>query len=246
MADKSPFEGQRWRVWHLDSELRYRPAVEALPPDDGHPVCEIGSGPAGLAAWTDRRVVGIDPGDDERHGTLPREVSNLERKRASGASVPLDDDSVRAAVAVDTLEHIPRGERAGVIGEMTRVTAPGGRVVLVGPAGPAASEGDRWLIDRARRATRDASWVHWLHEHVEHGVPSVEELRSLLLSAGARRVTAEGVLNIRLWRIMHEVGLGLLPEPRGPLYDLVWRPFGALARRYRRGPFYRWVVVGHL
>jgi SAM-dependent methyltransferase len=246
VADKSPFEDQRWRVWHLDSELRYRPAVEALPPDDGRAVCEVGSGPAGLAAWTDRRVIGIDPGDDERHGTLPTEVSNLERKRASGARVPLEDDSVAAAVAVDTLEHIPPVERPAVLGEMARVTAPGGRVVLVGPAGPAAGQGDRWLIERAGDSSRDVSWVHWLHEHVEHGVPSVEGLRSLLLSAGAHRVTAAGVLNIRLWRIMHEVGLGLRPEPRGPLYDLLWRPFGTLARRYRRGPFYRWVVVGHL
>ena len=36
-----------WKVWQLDGELRYGPVVDALPLS-GLPICEVGSGPAGL------------------------------------------------------------------------------------------------------------------------------------------------------------------------------------------------------
>jgi hypothetical protein len=243
---KNPFATERWRVWHLDSELRYRPVLDALPPEDGRPICEVGSGPSGLAAWTARPVIGIDPGEDQRHGPLVIGPPNLRRERSSGSHIPLEDSSVAAAVAVDTLEHISANERAGVISEMARVTSPRGRVILVGPAGKAAAAGDAWLLSAAQTATRDVSWVEWLHEHEGHGLPSVDDLVSLLLDVGAQRITARGLFNIRLWKVMHLVGLGKLPEPRDPVYGLLWRPFGELARRYRRGPFYRWVVIGEM
>src|SRR3954469_18775583 len=58
-----------WRVWDLDSELRYLPVVRALP-QSPLPICEVGSGPQGLAVWTSRKVIGVDPGDDDRHSGL--------------------------------------------------------------------------------------------------------------------------------------------------------------------------------
>jgi SAM-dependent methyltransferase len=246
VAAKSPFANDRWQVCHLDSELRYRPAVDALHPEDGRPVCEVGSGPSGLAGWTERLVIGIDPGEDERHGPLGVAAPNLRRERSSGTQIPLADASVGSAVAVDTLEHVPVGERPKVIAEMARVTAPGGRVILIGPVGAEARKGDLWLLDTVEASKYDVPWAQWLHEHVQHGLPSVEELGSMLLTAGARRVTARGVFNLYLWRIMHLAGLGELPEPRFPFYDILWRPFALLARRYRRGPFYRWLVIGEM
>ena len=113
---------------------------------------------------------------------------------------------VAAAVAVDTLEHISSHERAGVISEMARVTSPRGRA-SVGPVGKAAAAGDARLLTAAQTATRDVSWVEWLHEHEGHGLPSVDDLVSLLLDVGAQRITARGLFNIRLWKVMHLVGL---------------------------------------
>lgn len=76
-----PDRGRGWKVWDLDSELLYEPVVAALPHSELG-VCEVGSGPAGLAEWTDRPILGIDPGSDARHGSL-QQPPNLRRLRGA-------------------------------------------------------------------------------------------------------------------------------------------------------------------
>ena len=182
-------------MWDLDSELRYLPVVRALP-DSPLPVCEVGSGPQGLAVWTDREVVG--GGSRATTGATP--ASGARRRRTCGAwratarTCRSPDASVAAAVAVDTLEHIPRRERAAVVAEMLRVTAPGGRVVLMGPTGPEAAAGDAYLLARHRERGAREGPVVWLGEHAEHGLPTLDELVGLLARGRATRITAAGRL----------------------------------------------------
>ena len=47
--------------------------------------------------------------------------------------ISLDDNSVQASRAVRILQHIPYDDSVAVVREMKRVTAPGGKVVLVDP-----------------------------------------------------------------------------------------------------------------
>lgn len=238
----SPDLGRPWKVWDLDAELRYLPVVKALP-DLPQPVCEVGSGPAGLALWTDRPVWGIDPGSDARHGE--REApANFTRLNGDGASIPLADHSASAAVAVDTFEHIPPAARQNVIDEMKRVTAPGGRLIVIGPTGPEAAAGDRRVHDRAASAGA-SNITGWLAEHFENGLPTVEELTTLIGSDRVERITARGIFPLRLWWIMHRAALGDYPQPRGfhLIHHLLWEPFAALARRVRWAPYYRWIIV---
>src|SRR4051794_31305066 len=155
-----PDLGRPWRVWDLDAELRYRPVVDALPVLD-LPICEVGSGRAGIAVWTSRPVIGVDPGADDRHGP-GGQPSNMSRIRSHGASLPLGDSSMSAAIAVDTLEHIPVADRQAVVDEMKRVTAPGGRVIIIGPAGSEAALADRRLLDRWMASDPGNPVVGWL------------------------------------------------------------------------------------
>jgi SAM-dependent methyltransferase len=224
----------------LDAESRYWPVIGALP-DGPLPVCEVGSGPSGLARWTDREVIGVDPGDDDLH-VDHRPVPNLRRVVGSGAAIPLEDASVAAAVAADTMEHVLPDERAATVAEMVRVTAPGGRVVLIGPTGPAAAEADRWLIEQFHRRGGLPPWAIWLSEHEERGVPAIEELTAWLSLPRVRAVSVRGVLSVRHWKTMHLAAMGALPR-FGPLDPLVWQPFADFALHDRRGPFYRQVVV---
>jgi len=242
-----PQMGRSWRVWDLDSEMRYRPVVAHLP-DSSLPVCEVGSGPQGLASWTTRSVIGIDPGADDRHGPGSPAPPNLQRVLADGASIPLADGSVSAAVAVDTFEHIPAEARGAVIREMERVTMDGGRVILMGPTGPDASGGDRRVLARWRERGGETNIVTWLSEHEEIGLPTVEELASLLNTKRVARVRAVGVYNLWLWWTMHRALLGDFRKPRGErfVHHLLWAPFGFVARRYHRGPFYRQMVIADM
>jgi SAM-dependent methyltransferase len=241
-----PDPGRPWRIWDLDAELRYLPVVQALPAST-LPICEVGSGPAGLAAWTDRAVIGVDPGPDERHAT-PTTPPNLTRIDGEGSHLPLADDSVCAAVAVDTMEHIAPNGRRAVIDEMLRVTVPGGRVIVMGPAGPEAAAGDRFVHARLRSRGVGHEAAGWLEEHFDNGLPSVDEIKQLLSRGVVERVTVRGYFNLGLWRLMHRVAMGDVPRlPREHLvHHLLWAPFGALARRLDRPPYYRWLVVARL
>ena len=121
---------------------RFRPAARrSAKSGPGLPASRRGP-PARSSGW--------DPGPDDRHGDVVA-LPNLERVQGNGARVPLGDRSVAATVAVDTFEHIPAGERSAVVEEMLRVTAPGGRLVIIGPTGSAAADGDRWLLRTLRR-----------------------------------------------------------------------------------------------
>jgi SAM-dependent methyltransferase len=241
-----PDPARPWRVWDLDAELRYLPVVRALP-ESTLPVCEVGSGPAGLAAWVGREVIGVDPGPDERHGTS-RAPANLTRLVGDGRRLPLADRSAGAAVAVDTLEHIAPAARRAVVDEMLRVTASGGRVIIMGPTGPDAAAGDRFVHARLRSLGVGDDVIGWLEEHFVNGLPTVEELAELLAHDRVERVTVSGYFNLGLWRVMHRAAMGDLPRlPREHLiHHLLWAPFAELARRLHRPPYYRCLVVAQL
>ena len=241
-----PDLGRPWRVWDLDAELRYRPVVDALPALD-LPICEVGSGRAGIAAWTARPVIGVDPGDDDRHGE-GEQPPNMTRVVGDGAHLPVADQSASAAIAVDTFEHIPPQHRRAVVEEMKRVTAPGGRVIIIGPASPEAADGDRRLLDRWNARNPDNLVAGWLSEHFENGLPSVPEIVDLLGEERVAAIRTQGVFNLRFWWLMHRRAMGDFPHPRGShrVHHLAWGAVGEVARRWPRGPYYRHMVVADL
>jgi SAM-dependent methyltransferase len=243
---RGPYPGRPWKVWDLDSELRYAPVVDELP-DSSLPICEVGSGPRGLAGWTDRQVIGIDPGADDRHGGAT-EPPNMRRLVGDGANIPLPDDSVCATVAVDTMEHIPREARHAVVTEMLRVTRSGGRVILIGPTGPEAAEGDRRVRDRWIAGDGPTPNLVWLDEHMAFGLPTVAELVTYVGSARVANVRVRGVFNLQFWWTMHRAAIGDFPLKyrTDALHHFLWAPFAAVVRRTRRGPFYRYIVIAEL
>lgn len=236
---------RRWRVWDLDGELRYKPVVAQLPASD-LPICEVGSGPAGVAAWTSHQVIGVNPGADDRHGEQAP-PANFRRVEGDGANIPLPDKSVCACVAVDTFDHIPREARPAVISETERVTADSGRVIVMGPTGPDAAEGDHYVLGRWRAKEPNSNIALWLGEHEEIGLPAREEIAGMF-GGRAARITATGVYNIKLWRTAHRILLGDFPQKLGHdrVHPIVWAPVGFIARRFHRGPCYRQLVVAEL
>jgi SAM-dependent methyltransferase len=104
-------------------------AVELRSPSQ---VLDVGSGTGNLTRavaerWPGCSVVGVDPSVPfveaarERAGLL---ASRVRFEVGEAGNLPLDDDSVEAALALLVLNFVPDADRA--VAEMRRVTRPGG------------------------------------------------------------------------------------------------------------------------
>ena len=137
-------------VWTRRSMLEY---LGPLPP---HPVvvdlgCSTGYLLEDLGAkHPDALLIGIDlvaAGLRKAH----RNVPEARLLQADVCALPLEDESVDAAVSANLLEHVPDDQRA--LSELCRVLRPGARGVLVVPAGPTTYDYyDRFLGHERRYA----------------------------------------------------------------------------------------------
>jgi hypothetical protein len=93
--------------------------------------------------------------------------------------LPFADGAFEAAASLDTLEHIPRADRAGFVRETLRVAER--RVVLCCPLGsPLRSEVE--AADNAFHRELTGKDHLWISEHLEHGPPTLAELEELFAS----------------------------------------------------------------
>lgn len=179
---------------NADTVIRYAPIVdEILGSGLASPsILEIGSGTRGIALYLPFRVTGVDVRfDGDVH-------PNLGPVCQSGTDIPFGDGSFDYVVSVDMLEHVPPENRREVVHEMIRVARR--KVFLAVPCGTPAEQQDRMLNDIYFKSR--GTYYRYLQEHVLHGLPGVEEIRSMILdAAGSRKtvaVTAVRNFNLRL------------------------------------------------
>ena len=202
-------------------------------------ILEVGSGSGGAAEWTDAEIVGVDPAFER---TSERKRPNLIERAGSATAIPMPDASFDAVLCLDMLEHVPAGDRPRAIRELTRVLAPGGRLLLTFPSGRAAEELDRWLA--AEYAARHGKPHPWAAEHLELGLPDANEIAELARLTGAR-VQVKPNVWAPAWRFLHgtyTVGRGLpftWPLFHDPLVTLVYQ----VLARLNRAPAYRAIVI---
>ena len=168
---------------------RWQPGIRVL---------EVGSGSGGAAEWTDAEIVGVDPAFER---TSERKRPNLIEHPGSVTAIPMPDASFDAVLCLDMLEHVPPADRPQAIAELTRVLAPGGRLLLTFPSGPAAEKLDRWLA--AAYAARHGKPHPWAAEHLDLGLPDANEIAALARATGATR-----------HRPTERLGAGLALPPR--------------------------------
>lgn len=101
-----------------------------------------------------------------------------------GGRLPFADDAFAAVVTLDTLEHMPVASRSAFLGECLRVAE---RALVV--AAPYGST-EHMVRERALNARTFeilGNYHQYLSEHVQYGLPSLDELagyRSALPNAG--------------------------------------------------------------
>jgi hypothetical protein len=97
-----------------------------------------------------------------------------------GGALPFRDRSFDAVISLDTLEHVPAGERARFVADLARVGQR--RLVLAMPCGPLARLTER-LLD-GWYALRGISTPAWLAEHFQERLPDRAEVEAAVASLG--------------------------------------------------------------
>jgi len=125
-----------------DAEILSRAGV--APGDD---LLDVGTGPGYLALAASKLVapggtaIGIDASPemiDRARMQAARAHAEAEYRVATAESLPFDDDAFDVVVSRLVLHHLPGDVKGQALAEMARVLRPGGRLLIVDLASPAA------------------------------------------------------------------------------------------------------------
>lgn len=163
--------------WHPEVALRYLPIVAEIKKEGHASVLEVGSGGLGIAPYLKRKVVGLD-----RSFRLPI-YPTLETKRGVATKLPFAARSFDVVICVDTLEHMPKGERQKSIEEIIRVA--GKEAIIAVPFGREAVREDRELAQTYRE--RFGREFPFFGEHRRYGLPKRGETHKAIGSCLGRR-----------------------------------------------------------
>lgn len=173
---------------YFDRFQRFRLAAELLGgllgPAPGRTVLDVGGHDAAFAAFL--------PGCA---------VEAYDGKIARGAGLPLPDNAVDAAAALDVLEHVDPADRNFFLAELARVSRLG--FVLCFPV-PEAAEAERFV----QQTTGSA----WLAEHRELALPEPAQVEAVLAALGLefeRRPSASLPSWTAMMLLMHGVDKAL-------------------------------------
>jgi len=129
-------------------------------------VLDVGGYPGHLAAFLPQRQVTFC---DLIEGEIPHSAY----VRGSAAALPFPDNAFPVVSCCDVLEHVPPEDRRDVLDELLRVASRA--VVIAGPFDdPGVAEAEKIVSDYYRSLWHEEH--PWLAEHLELGLPGVEEV----------------------------------------------------------------------
>jgi len=105
--------------------------------------------------------------------------------------LPFSRNSFDIVTSIDVLEHIPKKDRKGFIDELLTIASK--KVILSFPIG--TNEHIRYEKKLKKDLEKRGENVNYLTEHVQHGLPTLDEVLSLTESLD-KKVSFSGNLNI--------------------------------------------------
>lgn len=189
------------RFLPYDQFERHKVVITLL---DGLPiqnVLDVGGRTGLLSRFTtyDVTALNVDDSGDVQYG---------------GRAIPFRDDQFSAVVSIDTLEHLPKGERHGFLRECLRVTRR--YLVVAAPFGSPNHVACERTLNELYRRVHGRAHVY-LDEHVKYGLPTEAELEELVAGLGGvrHRVFFAGDY---VWQARHFEGAWLHQGERGLRY----------------------------
>lgn len=161
----------------FDQYVRHREVVEAVRAvrelDPELHVLDVGGAHGVLGNFLpEYRITIVDPA---------LESDGEDGLRASGLALPFADGAAPVVASIDTLEHIPTADRPAFLAELVRVARH--LVVLTVPVASSETTAAETAISGLRQDNEPVQ--RFLEEHQNFGLPSSEEVRSLLAASGA-------------------------------------------------------------
>lgn len=171
-----------------DISRRRRMSFDALDPQPGDRILDLGCGPGLLtlelarAVGSEGEVIGLDPSEAMRAAAAERcrEAPAAHILDGNAQTLPFADESFDKAVSIQVFEYFD--DLDGPIAELARVLRPGGRLVI------SDMHWDSWIWssgDRGRMQRMMAAWDGHLADRI---VP--ERLPGILAAAGFRQIRA--------------------------------------------------------
>ena len=188
------------QVWNIDCHLRYTVARRALAGIQPQRLVEVGAGVAGLGFLLKQPVMAVDIWFNAE--VLRRFNPYVIPVIGTALNLPLGNNSMDAALSIDSIEHVPPQQRADAIDELLRVAKK--RVVISIPCGNAAEDADARLIRwfHARHGARS----FWLSEHRELGLPDDDAMYTMIDQAARRHGKRVSIASLWCMPIlMHDI-----------------------------------------
>lgn len=165
---KGFFDKFYWRQ-HPETALRYIPVVKEITRAklENLKILEIGSGSLGITPYLKRP---IDAADIDFEGP---KTDLINRIKAKATDLPFRKNSYDVAISVDVLEHLPPNLRESATFEQLRVTKK--MAIIAVPVGEKSERQDRQIHQIWIKTFPDKE-NQFLEEHVQNGLPKVEEI----------------------------------------------------------------------
>jgi len=162
--------------------IRYSPVISLIQDVRPRRILEVGCGSQGIGKFLSCPFVGVDSEFSDYTGTRRNLSFWMLPVQAAGAQLPFKSQSFDLVVLLDVLEHVPPPARLAILAECDRVAR---EWIAVGfPCDAHAEHHDRdfheWL------GARSLAVPGWLHEHLEHPYPRIEEVSRVLSASAAR------------------------------------------------------------
>jgi 2-polyprenyl-3-methyl-5-hydroxy-6-metoxy-1,4-benzoquinol methylase len=159
----------------VDQQIRYSLIYEKLPPPPAR-ICEIGVGGGWLISTL--HEYGYDVyGCDKFVSPRLSESSIGDRiSQASGSRLDYPDDYFDVTFSCDVLEHVDPSDREAFLGEIVRITKPGGLIIVTA----FFHNTKAFRLWGAAELLARASLPSWYCEHITIPLPKVEETHAFL------------------------------------------------------------------